>query len=392
MASRSRSRQPALLVSIFIVLVGGAIYLFQSVLADPAGSSAALTPTPAAGQPASPPKRGQIPGWLQVYFTDPNPPDNLGHGIDQVVIAAVASASTSIDATSFDLNLPDLVNALAAAEKRGVRVRVVYDGVNGNLEVNNAASGRQPFDALKTLRSAQVGLVDGGRSNGLMHDKMVIVDGRILFVGSWNLSYNDTYRNNNNLLRITDPRLIANYQAKFDEMYVDRRFGTRAMVAAPNPSLIIDGTAVENYFAPEDQVMSHLLDLVNGAKKSVHYMIYTYTHRDLSEAMIARARAGVDVSGVIEDRGSLNGALVSLYCARLPVKVDGNPYTMHHKVIILDGTTVVTGSFNFTNAADNDNDDNLIVIHNPALAAAYEQEFQKIYAQGQAPGADLKCN
>ena len=174
-----------------------------------------------------------------------------------------------------------------------------------------------------------------------MHDKMIIVDSQVLFMGSWNLSYNDTYRNNNNLLKITDPRLIANYQAKFNELFVDKHFGAKAKVIVPNPSLTIDGVQVENYFAPEDEVMAKLTGLVQQA-------VHTYTPTDLSAAMIERAKGGLEVQGVIEARGASQGALVDLFCAGLPVKTDGNPYTMHHKVIIIDGSTVITGSFNFT--------------------------------------------
>ncbi len=122
-------------------------------------------------------------------------------------------------------------------------------------------------------------------------------------------------------------------------------------------------------------------------------MAFTYTDEDLANAMIMRAKAGVDVAGVIENRGASQGVLVPLYCARLPVKTDGNPYTMHHKVIIIDGETVITGSFNFTNAADTANDDNVIIIHNPAVAALYEAEYQKLYSEGQTPSADeINCS
>ena len=350
-----------------------------------------ITPPPVATTIAPSPS-GSLPSWLTVYFTDPNPPDNLGHGIDQYVQPVLDAATQTIDVTSFDMNLPSLVNALANAQKRGVKVRVVYDGTNGSLDLNNAATGDKDFDAIATLKKAGVGLVNGGRSSGLMHDKIIIVDSKILFIGSWNLSYNDSYRNNNNLLKITDPRLIANYQAKFNELFVSKKFGTHAAVKVPNPSLVIDGVQVENYMAPEDDVMDKLVQYVQGARTSVHYMIYTYTHADLSSAMIARAKAGVDVKGVIEDRGATEGALVPLYCAKLPVEVDGNKYTMHHKVIIIDGQTVITGSFNFTKAADTENDDNVIVIHSAAVAALYEQEFQKIYGQGKAPdAANIKC-
>jgi len=369
-----------------IVLLGVLLFVGLPYIQD-AVTPATATPTVVANT-----NPGSLPSWLNVYFTDPNPPDNMGHGIDQFVQPALSGAAKTIDVTSFDLNLPSLINALAAASKRGVVVRVVYDGTNGSLDLNNAVTDNQPFDAIKTLQAANVGLVNGGRSSGLMHDKMVIVDGKTLFMGSWNLSYNDTYRNNNNLLEITDPKLIANYQAKFNELFVDKHFGTHAKVMIPNPSLVIGGIQVENYMAPEDDVMAKLVQYVQGAQKTVHYMIFTYTHADLSAAMIARFKAGINVEGVIEDRGATLGALPALFCAKLPVKTDGNKYTMHHKVIIIDGQTVITGSFNFTKSADTANDDNLLVLHSPGVASFYEQEYQRVSGIGHVPAtADIAC-
>jgi phosphatidylserine/phosphatidylglycerophosphate/cardiolipin synthase-like enzyme len=101
--------------------------------------------------------------------------------------------------------------------------------------------------------------------------------------------------------------------------------------------------------------------------------------------MIQRYQAGVDVKGVIENRGASNGALVPLFCANVPVLVDGNKYTMHHKVIVIDESIVITGSFNFTKSADNENDDNVIVIHSPVLAQLYLQEFDRVNSIAQPP-------
>ena len=176
----------ALIAILIVVLVAGCAELFQLNPSQPA----VVTPEPATTAPQG--SSQNLPGWLAVYFTDPNPPDNLGHGIDQNVQPVIDGASKTIDVTSFDLNLPDMINALANASKRGVRVRMVYDGTNGSLDVNNAASGGKPFDSIKILTAAKVKLVDGGRSNGLMHDKIIIVDSQVLFLGSWNLSYKDT--------------------------------------------------------------------------------------------------------------------------------------------------------------------------------------------------------
>lgn len=377
---------------ILAVIAGIGYVAYTSLGFNVANAPISLATPPADAGTSSVQAQVGLPDWLQVYFTDPNPPDVLGKGIDQVVKKDIDTAARTIDVTSFDLNNPDLVDALAAAARRGIKVRVVYDGANGSLDLENAATNNKPYDALTVFKTANVPAVDGGRSNGLMHDKMVIIDSKILYMGSWNFSYNDTYRNNNNLLRITDPQIIANYQGKFNELFVDKLFGTHARYKAPNPALNSGGVPVENFFSPEDKVMDKLIAYVQGAQKQVHYMIFTYTDDNLANAMIARSKAGAKVEGVIENRGASQGAMVPIFCAKLPVKLDGNKYTMHHKVIIIDNATVITGSFNFTKSADDANDDNLLVIHSPAVAALYEQEFQKIYSAGMPPSsADVKC-
>ena len=377
----------------------GLIYSFLIAVILLSTLACDLTISPVTGVPATQTNQAvsnsgssqNFPPWLTVYFTDPDPPDNMGHGIDQYVVAVLNNASVSIDAASLDLNLPGVVNALVRASQRGVIVRVVYDSENGNLELDNALTNNKKFDAIKALRSANIALVDGGYSSGLMHDKMIIVDGLVLFMGSWNLSYNDTYRNNNNLLEITDPRLIANYQAKFNEMFIDKRFGTKAGLQAPFPSLNIGGTQVENYFAPEDDVMAKLVSYVQSAEVSVHFMAYAYTHPDLSTAMIKQAAAGIQVEGVIEHRNAAQGVFSRLFCSGISVETDGNPYNMHHKVIIIDRQIVITGSFNFTKSADTINDENVLVIHSPVVAALFEQEFQRIYDAGETPSASDVC-
>lgn len=394
--AKKRSNQSLSLVGLIIVVLL-VLYNFIS-----GGSNGTATPTAPiihtqAAVTAVPQENGGPSidnGWLKVYFTNPNPPDQVGQGIDNNVVPVVEKAQKTIDVTSFDLNLPSFVNAVIAAEKRGVQVRIVYDGKNGSqvLEASRSPTG-QDFNAVNMLKDAGVQLVDGGRSNGLMHDKIIIIDSKVLFMGSWNMSYNDTYRNNNNLLEITDPTLIANYQAKFNELFVNKAFGTHAKIGAQTQQLTIGGTKVLNYFSPVDNVMDKLVGLVNGAQKSVRFMIFTYTDDDLANAMIARYKAGVDVAGVIENRGASQGALVPLVCAKVPVKVDGNKYTMHHKVIIIDNSIVVTGSFNFTKSADTANDDNVLVIYDPAVAQQYLDEFNRVNGIAKDPNpADVKCN
>ena len=61
------------------------------------------------------------------------------------------------------------------------------------------------------------------------------------------------------------------------------------------------------------------------------------------------------------------------------MRQDGNPYTMHHKVIIIDGHTVITGSFNYSKNAAKSNDENIVIIREPTIAALYLAEWQMIW-------------
>ncbi len=392
--SRSRNNASQSIRGLIITAVVGLVMVIAIAFGCRSSGGFSFPSVPTGQMPTVVPIEDRfLPNDLAIYFTDPNPPDNLGQSIiDRQVQPALNAAATSIDATSFDLNLPGVVNALAAASLRGVKVRVVYDGLNGNLELDNAATDYRVFNAIRTMKASGVALVDAGRESGLMHNKMIIIDGKTLFVGSWNLSYNDTYRNNNNLLKITNPRLIANYQAKFEELFTDQRFGADARVKVPNPIVTLDSVRVENYFAPTDDVMDKLVSYVHNADQSVHFMIFTFTSRDLSDELIARWKTGLDIQGVIESRGASQGVLASLYCAGLPVRTDGNPYTMHHKVLIIDSKIVVTGSFNFTRAADTINDDNVLIIHSPAAAIMFEREYQRIMSDAKTPQvSELTC-
>jgi phosphatidylserine/phosphatidylglycerophosphate/cardiolipin synthase-like enzyme len=388
------------LIAILILLAGSVWFIFTGedllgLFAQVVNTQMAA-PAPPTASAVQPPggQAGDIPAWVQVYFTQPNPPDSLGNGIDRVLVKDLNAATSTIDLASFDFNLPSIVNALVEASQRGVKVRVVADEEQGSLTLQaSAANGNQSMNTLKVLKAAKIKVVDGGRSNGLMHDKMIIVDGSILWMGSCNSSYNDVFRNNNNLLRITDSTVIANYQAKFNEMYVQKLFGAQAQVGALAPGLALNGVQVENYFSPVDEVMPKLVQYVRSARKSVRFYVFTYTHPDLSEAMIERFKAGLAVEGVIESRGATQGALVPLYCAKVPVKTDGNKYTMHHKVMVIDDAIVITGSFNFTWSADHINDDNVLIIHDPAIAALYLQEFRRVESIAQAPDpAKIDCS
>lgn len=326
--------------------------------------------------PAGPVVVSPVGSWVTPYFTAPETGRREG-GVDEAVIADINAAQRQVDVASFDYNLPSITDALIAARQRGVVVRLVLD--DGNLDDEEMAR------LTDELKDAGIPIAWDQR-NAFMHNKFVIIDRTVLWVGSWNLSVNDTYKNNNNVLRFSIPELAANYEAEFEEMFANGQFGPRSPAATPYPVIqLSDGTQIETYFAPEDNPRAALLARLQQAEREIHFMAFSFTDQEMARILLEKARAGVQVRGVFETRNatSESSAYNTLRQAGLDVRLDGNPYTMHHKVVIIDGRVVVTGSYNFSLNAAKDNDENLLIITSPELAARYQAEFEKVYAAGQ---------
>ncbi len=67
----------------------------------------------------------------------------------------------------------------------------------------------------------------------------------------------------------------------------------------------------------------------------------------------------------------------------IDVRLDGNPYSMHHKALVIDDQIVITGSYNFSNSAKTRNDENTLVMHNPEITALYKEEFDRVWMLAQ---------
>jgi phosphatidylserine/phosphatidylglycerophosphate/cardiolipin synthase-like enzyme len=343
-----------------------------------------LTPTLGANVPtvdtANPPPTtasGQTSdsSWYRLYFTNPPDQDDKDNrpedSIDDPVVNSLNQAQRTVDATTYDFNLPSMAEAFIAAHKRGVVVRIVTDTDSKEEEV------------VKEIQKAGIKVVFDERS-AIMHDKFVIVDGLVVWTGSWNFSNNDTYRNNNNLIGIASPEMVANYEAEFNEMFERNEFGPTSTANTPYPQFTVNGTLIENYFAPEDEVTPKIVAALQTSTESIYFCAFTFTSDYISNTIVEQAAKGVKVEGVDESRQVNAGADDNyriLTQANLPVLLDGNRYTMHHKFIVIDHQIVVTGSFNFTKAANEQNDENVLIIHNAQIAEQYYQEFLKVWAK-----------
>jgi phosphatidylserine/phosphatidylglycerophosphate/cardiolipin synthase-like enzyme len=380
-----------LLVLIGLFIVG--IY-YSLTGRDPGGVFATGTPTstvpvatqisPVANAPTAVNASG---AWWEVYFTDPvnvNDPANWQSSIEGRLIEKINAAQTSIHIASFEFNLTPVADALIAAKQRGVDVRWVTDDEHG-LEADEEPDRGQ----FAMLQDAGIEVRSDTRS-ALMHNKFWIFDGQIVWTGSTNITENGIFKQDNNTVVIQSPELAAIYEREFQEMW-NGEFGPRSTSQLDDQIAMVNGSQIVVVFTSEDPALENaIVPIVKSATTSVRFLTFSFTDYPLADAMSQRAQAGVDVAGVFETVGSETEAaeLRTLMCRKVPVKQDGNPSFLHHKVIIVDERIVITGSMNYSTNAEENNDENVIIIDNADIARLYLQEFERVWNLANDPDVE----
>ena len=143
---------------------------------------------------------------------------------------------------------------------------------------------------------------------------------------------------------------------------------------------------VEIAFTPGDAIDKLIVDTLGRAKSEILVHAYTFTDRRIAQALVAAKRRGVAVF-VIADREQARSVpqnvLAQLVEGGVPVWLDGNFQAAHNKVIVIDADepqpTTITGSYNFTFAAQRHNAENVVVLRdNPAVARAYRDNWRRL--------------
>ncbi len=322
--------------------------------------------------------------WWEVYFTEPGRPNSE---IISRLVGYIDGSKSYVDVAAFEFDLDAVAEALVRAKKRGVVVRWLTDNDYGLGVDKNPGHGQ--FEVL--MRAGIPVKSDKGRD--LMHNKFIVFDKKFVWTGSTNLTVNGTQKNNNNVIVLRSKELAGIFDRQFDEMWRGE-FGASRLSTVESQDLVVNNTRVRVLFSPEDKVAEKLAGLIWGAKKSVRFMAFSFTHEGMGKAMLSRAKAGVDVQGIFETKGSETeySELRKFYCAGLPVRQDTNPSAFHHKVLVIDGETVVTGSFNFSNNADLRNDENVVILFNADVAKEFLGEFNLRWGESRQPSkVKMKC-
>jgi phosphatidylserine/phosphatidylglycerophosphate/cardiolipin synthase-like enzyme len=147
---------------------------------------------------------------------------------------------------------------------------------------------------------------------------------------------------------------------------------------APSPSATTTPSAVTACFTPGENCTGTIVQAVSGAKHTVLAQAYSFTSAPIAKVLLDAHKRGVQVQVILDksQRSEKYSSADFLANQGVPVFIDANHAIAHNKIIVIDGEVVITGSFNFTKAAQEKNAENLLLIRDPALAAQYTQNWE----------------
>lgn len=159
--------------------------------------------------------------------------------------------------------------------------------------------------------------------------------------------------------------------------------------ASRTPAVFPARGTVQVAFTPWDNAEGMIVDSIRRAKHQILLQAFSFTSRVLANALIAAKKRGVDVQ-VMADRGQTfsgeSSRIPDLVGAGIPVTLEVRYQSAHNKVMIVDAGTaeaaVITGSYNWTYAAQAKNAENVLLLRDsPDVANAYAANWRRHYAE-----------
>lgn len=383
----------------------------------------------------SPPKLPPLPQDrnIQVYFNhnqakgkeylDPyRHLQRFGDDLEKVLIEQINSANSTIDIAIQELNLAGLARAIVQKKQQGIKVRIVTEN-NYNLPLNELPNNH----GLMIIKKANIPIIDdredGSKGSGLMHHKFIVIDRKKVVTGSANFTLSDihgdfdnpeTRGNANHILVFNSPELAQIFTEEFNYLWGDGVGGKKdSLFGLKKPErrsqiVNIDDSSIVVKFSPNSretpwQNSSNGLiarELVK-ANNNIDLALFVFSDQEIANALEKKSLQGVKIRTLIDPNFAyqyysegldLLGLALSRKCVyeegnnpwQKPITTVGIPNLikgdkLHHKFAIIDSYIVITGSHNWSNAANHLNDETLLVIYNPLIAQHFQREFDYLY-------------
>lgn len=142
--------------------------------------------------------------------------------------------------------------------------------------------------------------------------------------------------------------------------------------------LFLSAEKIQVYFSPGGGCTEAVISELKRAKTSIYVQAYSFTSAPIAKALTDAHKRGVFVQVILDksQRSEKYSSADFVQHAGIPTFIDDKHAIAHNKIMIIDEAVVITGSFNFTKAAEQSNAENLLVISDPALALKYFANWQ----------------
>lgn len=133
------------------------------------------------------------------------------------------------------------------------------------------------------------------------------------------------------------------------------------------------------YFSPNGGCTDAIVSAVAGARKSILVQAYSFTSSRIAKALLEARKRGVDVRVILDGATTDHQYSPADFFANsgISVRLDYAHAVAHNKLMVIDGETIITGSFNFTKAAESKNAENVLIIRDNSLAARYADNWRE---------------
>lgn len=313
--------------------------------------------------------REHVDGWedgeaLDLYFVTYS-------NIEDRVAEEVMRATREIRVAMYNVRSERLLNLLLQRQNDGLRVELLWDA-------RQMAEDYNTLDDTFLARGLNiVAVTNTASATSTLHDKVVVIDGEIVMMGSANWGDSAWWENNEDVLVMRSPALAGVVSAELDELLSGRHVPRSGDV----------DSRAQLYFSPEDRLDTVVIDAIAAAEDRILVAVFSLRLDSIADALIAAHRRGVEVV-VMTDRKQSETTRVDERIRGAGITViealnDTTPFTaMHHKFMVVDGRTTVVGSFNWTYSAARYNYEDLAVIADDTeVAAAFEGEFGRLWTR-----------
>jgi phosphatidylserine/phosphatidylglycerophosphate/cardiolipin synthase-like enzyme len=334
------------------------------------------------------------------------------------LVQFIRSAKKTLDCAIYDLKDPEVVGALQSVADK-VTLRIGYDGGKQKEVKGGPSQDPKPKGTAQIIEDSGLAKystaihVTGGH---LMHSKYIIRDDYTVWTGSGNWTYGGLDLQDNNFLALSSPQLADAYKTNFESLtseshtHPDKtKKPDMSHLLSPERAIKIGNVAVTPYFSGggTEEIENAVVALIDKAKK-VRIIAMLISDLGILQALSKFEAADKDIKGVVDPhemkqvmkppRGKSKIPAALFWFARKDKRFvaapshaysqnDNNDF-MHNKVMIIDDRIVITGSYNFSENAEN-NDENMLILESSEAAASYTKYFEVLFEQYQKRGAPL---